>query len=93
MRTTTIKLTTPEAFDKLIEYLETKRGLYWSCPQYRDSFIKSIKEDIQRDTVLLDIIWEYSLQKQDIICYVMWSKLSEMQTDKEFVENSKECNE
>lgn len=91
MTSTTIKLTTPEAFDNLIEYLEKKRGLEWPAPQYRGYFIEDMKEKMKTDTVLLEIVWEYSLQKQDLICHVRWSKLSEMPTDASFLADLQSC--
>ena len=62
-----LRLTTLEAFDRLIDYLEKERDLVWPewsgfDKSYRDVFIETVKENMTKDTVLLNVEWEYNNQ-------------------------------
>lgn len=85
-----LRLTTPEAFDRLIDYLEKKRDLVWPewrgfDKSYRDVFIETVKENMAKDTVLLNVEWEYNNQTNRLESKVYYTIFSEISTDDEYV--------
>lgn len=85
-----LRLTTPEAFDRLIDFLERKRDLVWPewrgfDKSYRDVFIETVKEDMAKDTVLLNVEWEYNAQSNRLESKVYYTIFSEIATDDEYV--------
>ena len=85
-----LRLTTPEAFDRLIDYLEKERDLVWPAwsgfdKTYRDIFIETVKENMAKDTVLLNVEWEYNAQSNRIESKVYYTIFSEIATDDEYV--------
>lgn len=86
-----IRLTSPEAFDRLIEYLEAERGLVWpdlkgSKKSFRDYFIEMAKEKMATDTVLLHVDWKYDAQTNRLESEAYYTVLSEFETDEEYME-------
>lgn len=85
-----IRLTTLEAFDRLIDYLEKERDLVWPewrgfDKSYRDVFIETVKENMAKDTVLLNVEWEYNNQTNRLESKVYYTIFSEIATDEEYV--------
>lgn len=78
-----LRLTTPEAFESLILYLEKERNLK-GC---RDYFIPYVKEKMRTGTVYLNIDWDYDLQK-GLTAYVSYIAANEIPTDEDYL---KEC--
>ena len=85
-----LRLTTPEAFDRLIDFLEKERDLV--CPEwrgfdktYRDVFIETVKKNMAEDTVLLNVEWEYNAQSNRLESKVYYTIFSEIATDDEYV--------
>lgn len=90
-----LRLTTPEALDRLIEYLEVKRDLVWPewkgfDKTYRDAFIEIVKEKMQTDTVFIKLEWNYNVQTNSVEARAYYIGYSEIQTDEEYLEASKE---
>lgn len=90
-----IRLTSPEAFDRLIEYLEAERDLVWpECSgfskSYRDHFIEEAKRLMANDTVLLNVDWHYNGQTNRVESEAHFMALSEIATDEVYLEESKE---
>lgn len=89
-----IRLTTPEAFDRLIDYLEKERDLVWPIidkdrNKYRNWFIAKAKKLMETDTVLLDVEWRYNGQTNRVESEAHFMDLSEIATDEEYLEESK----
>lgn len=86
-----LRLTTPEAFDRLIRYLEKERNL----KDYGDFFIPYVKEKMLSGTVYLDIDWDYDFQK-GLTAHVSYIAANEIPTDDDYREeceqNDKENN-
>ena len=85
-----LRLTTPEAFDRLIDFLEKERNLVWPewsgfSKTYRDVFIENVKENMAKDTVLLNVEWEYIAQSNRLESKVYYTIFSEIATDDEYV--------
>lgn len=83
-------LTTPEAFDRLIDFLEKERDLVWPKWEgfdmsYRDIFIEKVKENMTKDTVLLNVEWEYNVQSNRLESKAYYTIFSEIATDDEYV--------
>lgn len=89
-----IRLTTPEALDRLIVYLEKERGLTW--PQldtkepFRDWWLRTAKEEMKNDTILLEVNWEYNSEKARIDCFVSTRPFREIVTDEEYLKENQE---
>ncbi len=87
----TIRLTTPEAFDRLIDFLEKERDLVFPDmfrgfkKTYRDYFIELVKEQMAIDTVFLHIDWKYNAQTNRVEASAYYSGYSEVQTDEEYL--------
>ena len=69
-----LRLTTPEAFDHLIDLLEKERGLVWPewsgfDKTYRDTFIE----------------WGYNAQSNRLESKMYYTIFSEIATDEEYV--------
>lgn len=86
-----IRLTSPEAFDRLIDLLEKKRHLEWpdlkTKESYRDWFIRKTRKEMETDTVFLDVEWEYDHEKGAITARAGAMRLSEMCTDEEYLKD------
>lgn len=85
-----LRLTTPEAFDRLIDFLEKERDLVWPewrgfDKSYRDVFIETVKENMAKDTVLLNVEWEYNAQSNRLESKAYYTIFSEIATDDEYV--------
>lgn len=85
-----LRLTTPEAFDRLIDFLEKERDLVWPewsgfSKTHRDVFIETVKENMAKDTVLLNVEWEYNAQSNRLESKVYYTIFSEIATDDEYV--------
>ncbi|WP_279093874.1 hypothetical protein [Muribaculum intestinale] len=85
-----LRLTTPEAFDRLIDFLENERDLVWPewrgfDKSYRDVFIETVKENMAKDTVLLNVEWGYNAQSNRLESKVYYTIFSEIATDDEYV--------
>lgn len=85
-----LRLTTPEAFDRLIDFLEKERDLVWPewsgfSKTYRDVFIETVKEIMAKDTVLLNVEWEYNAQSNRLESKAYYIIFSEIATDDEYV--------
>lgn len=86
-----LRLTTPEAFDRLIDFLERKRDLVWPewrgfDKSYRDVFIENVKKNMAKDTVLLNIEWGYNAQSSRMESKVYYTIFSEISTDEEYLD-------
>ena len=86
-----LRLTTPEAFDRLIDFLEKERDLVWTewrgfDKSYRDVFIEKVKENMAKDTVLLNVEWEYNAQSNRLESKVYYTIFSEIATDEEYLD-------
>ena len=86
-----LRLTTPEAFDRLIDFLEKERDLVWTewrgfDTSYRDVFIEKVKENMAKDTVLLNVEWEYNAQSNRLESKVYYTIFSEIATDEEYLD-------
>lgn len=86
----TLRLTTPEAFDRLIYYLEKERDLVWPewkgyKKTYRDCFMEIVKEAMTNDTVFLHVDWAYNAQNNRLEAKAYYSLYSEMQTEEEYM--------
>ena len=85
-----LRLTTPEAFDRLIDFLEKKRYLVWPewsgfDKSYRDVFIETVKKNMAKDTVMLNVEWGYNAQSNRLESKVYFTIFSEIATDDEYV--------
>ena len=85
-----LRLTTPEAFDRLIDFLEKERDLLWPewsgfSKTYRDVFIETVKENMAKDTVLLTVEWGYNAHSNRLESKVYYTIFSEISTDDEYV--------
>ena len=85
-----LRLTTPEAFDHLIDFLERKRDLVWPewrgfDKPYRDVFIETVKKNMTKDTVLLNVEWGYNAQSNRLESKVYYTIFSEISTDEEYL--------
>lgn len=80
-----LRLTTPEAFDRLIRYLEKERNLK-DCHDY---FIPYIKEKMLSGTVYLDIDWDYDLQK-GLTAHASYIAANEITTDEDYLKEKNE---
>lgn len=89
-----IRLTTPEKFDALIDYLERERHLVWpnlnTEETYRDWFIKKVKEEMKSDTVFLNVDWDYNYQEMRIEASAGRIRLSEITTDEEYLKEEED---
>ena len=86
-----LRLTTPEAFDRLIDFLERKRDLVWPewrgfDKSYRDVFIETVKKNMAKDSVLLNVEWEYNAQTNRLESKVYYTIFSEISTDEEYLD-------
>lgn len=79
----TIRLTTPEAFDRLIDHLEKERNLVWSC--FRDYLIETVKKRMKNETVLLEVDWVCNPRTKRVEATASYSVLSEIETDEEYL--------
>ncbi len=85
-----LRLTTPEAVDRLIDFLEKERDLVWPewsgfDKTYRDIFIENVKKNMAKDTVLLNVEWEYNAQSNRLESKAYYTIFSEIATDDEYV--------
>lgn len=85
-----LRLTTPEAFDRLIDFLEKERDLVWPewegfDMSYRDIFIEKVKENMTKDTVLLNVEWGYNVQSNRLESKAYYTIFSEIATDEEYL--------
>lgn len=85
-----LRLTTPEAFDRLIDFLEKERDLVWPewrgfDKSYRDAFIETVKENMAKDTVLLNIEWGYNAQSSRMESKAYYTIFSDISTDEEYL--------
>ena len=85
-----LRLTTPEAVDRLIDFLEGERDLVWPewsgfDKTYRDVFIEIVKKNMAKDTVLLNVEWEYNAQSNRLESKVYYTIFSEIATDEEYL--------
>lgn len=85
-----LRLTTPEAFDRLIDYLEKERDLVWPewngyKQTYRYCFMETVKEAMANDTVFLNVDWAYNDQTNRVEAKAYYSFYSEMQTEEEYM--------
>ena len=85
-----LRLTTPEAFDRLIDFLERKRDLVWPewrgfDKSYRDVFIETVKENMAKDTVLLNVEWGYNAQSSRMESKAYYTIFSDISTDEEYL--------
>ena len=85
-----LRLTTPEALDRLIDFLEKERDLVWPewsgfDKTYRDVFIETVKKNMAKDTVLLNVEWEYNAQSNRLESKAYYTIFSEIATDDEYV--------
>ena len=84
-----IRLTNPQALDRLIEYLEKDRGLVW--PQlptrepFRDWKIRTIKEEMQSDIIFLEVNWVFNPETLNIECSVCSRPYRDILTDQEYL--------
>lgn len=90
-----IRLTTPEAFDALIDYLERERNLTWpdfsfSGESFRDEFIRETKEAMAHSTVLLTVDWKYDAKQRQLICEADRILLEKITTDEKYLKDKKE---
>ena len=91
-----IRLTTPKAFDRLIKYLEKEQHLEWpelqTTETYRDWFIRETKKAMKKDTVFLNVDWEYDADRQRVTCSVSRMLLSEITTDEDYIKDDENGN-
>lgn len=91
-----IRLTTPRAFDRLIEYLEKEGHLEWpelhTTESYRDWFIHNTKKAMKKDTVFLNVDWGYDADKGRLVCRVGRIMLSEITTDEDYLKDNENEN-
>ena len=85
-----LRLTTPEALDRLIDFLEKERDLVWPewsgfDKSYRDVFIETVKENMAKDTVLLNVEWGYNAQSNRVESKVYYTIFSDIATDEEYL--------
>lgn len=86
-----IRLTSPETFDRLIDYLEKKRNLVWSYT--RDYFIETVKKHMKNDTVLLEVDWRYNPRTKRVEATARYFVLSEVETDEEWLKQQLSADE
>lgn len=91
-----ILLTTPGAFDGLIEHLEKECNLEWpelhTAETYRDWFIRNTKKAMKKDTVFLDVDWRYDADRGRLVCRVGRILLSEITTDEDYIKDDENEN-
>lgn len=86
-----IRLTTPEAFDRLIDCLEKERNLTWPTTKfsdgttYRDNFIANVKEKMKSVTQVMNIDWKYDSQRNCVYPDLFVCSLDEMLTDEDYL--------
>lgn len=92
-----IRLTTPKAFDQLIEYLEKERHLEWpelhTTETYRDWFIRETKKAMKKDTVFLNLDWRYGADSRRVTCSAGRILLSEITTDEDYLKDNENEND
>ena len=86
-----LRSTTPEAFDRLIDFLERKRDLVWPewrgfDKSHRDVFIETVKKNMAKDTVLLNVEWGYNAHSNRMESKVYYTIFSEISTDEEYLD-------
>lgn len=86
-----IRLTSPETFDRLIDYLEKERNLVWSFT--RDYFIETVKKHMKNDLVLLEVDWRYNPRTKCVEATASYSVLSEIKTDEEWLKQQLSADE
>lgn len=57
---------------------------------YRDVFIKTVKENMANDTVLLNVEWGYNAQSNRLESKVYYTIFSEISTDEEYLDEERE---
>lgn len=91
-----IRLTTPGAFDRLIEHLEKECHLEWpelqTTETYRDWFIRETKKAMKKDSVFLNVDWEYDADRGCVTCSVGRMLLSEITTDEDYIKDNENGN-
>jgi len=85
------RLHTPEGLGRLIYFLERKRDLVWPewrgfDKSYRDVFIETVKKNMAKDTVLLNVEWGYNAQSNRLESKVYYTIFSEISTDEEYLD-------
>lgn len=86
-----IRLTTPECFDALVDYLEKERHLQWpdvhflDKSDFRSFFIGQIKKEMEKDTVFIEVDWKYDPAKRGIVADMRKILFSEIDTDMEYL--------
>lgn len=90
-----IRLTTPEAFDRLIDFLERERYLTWpkikDCEDsFRDWFIAKAKKAMESEQVFLEVRWEYNPRTYRIEATAHYMALSEIDTDENFLKGQQD---
>ena len=89
-----IELTTPEAFQALIEGLEKHENLVWpdlkTEETYRDYFIRTTKEMMSCGIILLHVKWKYDPDTRTMICRASRVGRFECPTDAEYTEQIRE---
>lgn len=92
-----IRLTTPKAFDRLIEHLEKECHLEWpelqTTETYRDWFIRNTKKAMKKDTVFLNVDWRYDADRQRVKCSIGRMLLSEITTDEDYIKDNDNGND
>ena len=85
-----LRLTTPEAFDRLIDFLKKECDLVWPewrgfDKSYRDVFIETVKQNMAKDTVLLNVEWGYNAQSSRTESKAYYTIFSDISTDEEYL--------
>lgn len=86
-----LRLTSPEVFDRLIDYLEKEYNLVW--PYLRDYLIETIKKRMKNDTVIVDVDWRYNTRTNRVESIARYSVLSEIETDEEYLKQQLSADE
>ena len=94
-----IRLTTPEAFDRLVDYLERERGLVWpevlkdgknTFPAWFREFAKVA---IKKDTVFVDVTFDYDCEKRRMVSHMTYMTMSDIDTDEQYLKEHENENE
>lgn len=93
-----IRLTTPEALDRVIDFLERKRHLEWPqvtgmSKSYRDYSLEDAKEKMRYGTVLMEVNWQYDHDRNRIVASAHFIAVNELDTDEMYLDEEEEGEE
>lgn len=84
-----VRLTSPENFDKLIDFFEKYENLTWedvpSGEEYRQNFIQKTKEAMKKGPVIIDFLFEYDIVSKKDVTYPVRIEIESLMNEKEVI--------